>query len=476
MSHYRPERRNVCRACRPAMLIFLVPLLLAAAAVLCPTRLAAAGALPYEIQKRTLPNGLDVLVVEMPEFKDVLSFNTMVLAGSRNEVEKGRTGLAHLFEHIAFRHKFDAGTDSYGARMDRIGAFDNAWTWFDVTYYHPATFATHLDALAAVQAERFVAMEFTERIYRTEAGAVLGEYRRIAADPSIRMEEVRSDLAYGPSHGYGHTTMGYLDDVKDMPSSFASGRAFYETWYRPNNAVVVVTGDVAAERVFALVERTYGPWTPAEIPSLPAVEPVGGPKVAHVAWESSVAPRVTFAHLVPPFRPGTRESAVLLLLPELIAGETAPLYRKLRYERRIATSMGVEGRSAQGFDARLLQVELRLDKKLYEERGEALFAEVLRDLEEGLDELKGFSRRDGAAALLANLKLKFRYDFLASLDSPRSLAATLAWYYRFTRDPLVLDGLLASIEEVAPEDVDAFATRRFVPTERVVVTMSPKED
>jgi hypothetical protein len=185
---------------------------------------------------------------------------------------------------------------------------------------------------------------------------------------------------------------------------------------------------------------------------------------------------VSYAYLVPPFDPGSAEGAVLLLLPELIAGETAPLYRRLRYETKVATTMNVEGRSCQGFDARLLQVECRLDKELFRKRGKALFGEVLSLLETGLDELKGFSRREGAAEHLSNLKLKLRYDFLASLDSPQSIADALAWYYRFTRDPQVLDRLVESLSKVAPADVDGFATRHFIPSGRVVVTMSPKED
>lgn len=241
---------------------------------------ALARFFPYEIQKKTLENGLDVIVIETPEFKDVVNWNTLILAGSRNEIEEGRSGLAHLFEHIAFRHKFEDPSQSYDTRMEKIGAFDNAWTWFDVTYYHPVTFKQNLEELAAVQAERFVAMDFSERIYRTEAGAVLGEYRRIASDPSLRMDEVLSDLAFGRAHGYGHTTIGYLSDVENMPSSYRAGKEFYERWYRPNNAVVIVSGDVKAEEIFALVEKTYGSWERGPTPDLPDPQPIEGPNRA----------------------------------------------------------------------------------------------------------------------------------------------------------------------------------------------------
>lgn len=455
----------------PAACLFVLAVASKGPSVFCAE--ATSRVLPYEVTKKTLPNGLDVLVIETPEFQDVLSFNVLILAGSRNETEKGRTGLAHLFEHIAFRHKYDKGGDSYSSRMESMGAFDNGWTWFDVTYYHPVTFTSNLEKLIRIQSERFVSMDFSERIYRTEAGAVLGEYRRIASDPGLRMEEVQADLAYGTDHGYGHTTMGYLQDVRKMPESYASGRKFYETYYRPNNAVVIIVGDVDTARVLRLVEQAFGAWESGVIPEQPEVKEPQGPLAGHVDWDSEVAPRILFGYLIPPFRPGSRESAVHLLLPELLAGKTAPLYRKLRYEKKLATAMGVGLRGSQGFDARLLEASVRLDRDLLEEREiQGLFAEVTEDLVAGFDELKTFSRRDGASGLLPAIQSKFRYDLLASLDSPHDIAMVLAWYYRFNRDPAVLETIVEAAGGVTPEDVDAFAAKYFVPERRVVVTMS----
>lgn len=102
----------------------------AVAALLAAT--AHAQFFPYPVQKRTLPNGLDVIVIETPEFRNVLSFNTLIMAGSGRENEKGRTGLAHLFEHIMFRHKHDT-PEAYDPAIAAMGAFNNAYTWYDIT-------------------------------------------------------------------------------------------------------------------------------------------------------------------------------------------------------------------------------------------------------------------------------------------------------------------------------------------------------
>src|SRR5688572_7788081 len=85
----------------------------------------SAGVFQYPVHKKTLPNGLDIIVIETPEFKDVLSLNTLVLSGSGDEWEKGRTGLANLFEHILFRHRFNGEDGGYDARMNKLGTHNN---------------------------------------------------------------------------------------------------------------------------------------------------------------------------------------------------------------------------------------------------------------------------------------------------------------------------------------------------------------
>lgn len=430
---------------------------------------------PYEVHKKTLDNGLDVIVIPTPEFENVVNWNTLILAGSRNEIEKGRSGLAHLFEHIAFRHKFEDKANSYDTRIDAIGAFDNAWTWFDVTYYHPVTFASNLRPLAEVQAERFVALDFTERIYRTEAGAVLGEYRRNASDPGLRIDEVLSDMIYGVEHGYGHTTMGYLADVEDMPNSYKSGRAFYDTYYRPNNAVVIVSGDVDPDEIFALVEETYGDWQPKSVPDLPDPKPINGPLRGHVDWESDVPPQINIAYIVPPYEVGTTSGAVLEIIPELLSGETAPLYQQLRYEAKVASAFWAGGGSSMGFDSRPFEATVRVDKAKYGDQGKELLTSIEGMVVDGMDAMKNFSKRPDAAQTLEALKSKFRYDLLSQLDSAHDIAQTYALYYRFNRNENVLDQVVQSVENLKPTDIDAFARKHFNEKNRVVVTMTPIE-
>jgi zinc protease len=471
---------------RAAALLLAALLALAAVpAALAQARRAAAPpakVFPYPIHKKTLANGLDVVVIEMPEFRDVLSYNTLVLAGARNETEKGRTGLAHLFEHILFRHRFAGEEGGYESRMGRLGTHNNAWTWFDVTFYHPLTFTENLErprradlpGLVELEAGRFVNLDFTEEIFRTEAGAVLGEYRRNASFPSLKLDERLSAMLF-PHHPYGHTTIGFYDDVVDMPNQYDAAVRFYKTYYRPNNCVLIIAGDVKAEDVFRIVEPHYRDWQPAEPPKItPTGEPPRGPLRDHIAWDADVAPLVWVASRLPAHQTGSADTAVGQLLPELLVAQTAPLYRKLRFEKQSAAALSfAEGSQGyESFDPRAVVVEAQLYKEQLAARGAAYFDEVVADVVAGMEELKNFSRQRDARERLARMKSKYRYDFLAAMSSPANVAQTFAWHYRFERDPEVFEKLLASVERLTPRDIDNFARRWFTPENRAVLTLS----
>lgn len=428
---------------------------------------------PYPVQKKTLPNGLDVIVIETPEFKDVLSFNTMILAGSGRENEKGRTGLAHLFEHIMFRHKHDT-PEAYDPNIEKLGAFNNAFTWYDITYYHPLTFSANLDRLAELEGSRFKNLTYSERVFKTEAGAVFGEYRRGASDPGLRIEEVVGDLMYGPAHGYGHTTIGYIADVREMPSAYKSAQAFYDAYYRPNNTIIVVAGDVKADQVFAAIEKNFGDWKAKKTPEQPDPKPFKGPKKQNETWPSDIPPRVVVNYMVPPYTPGTAESAVLDVMSELMGGETAPLFKKLRYDDQTASQLFVDNSSARGFDARPLGTYVTVAKDKYDAQGKALLEKIDGEVSSAFEGLSSFSTSKEAASRLEAIKSQIRYDFLGSLNSPANIASNFAELYRFSRDPQVLEKAAQALAALKPSDIDAFAKKYFTPQNRVTVTVAGK--
>lgn len=447
-----------------------------------PEVLQAQKVFPYPVEKVTLENGLDVLLVSMPEFRDVLSFNMLVLAGSRNETEKGKTGFAHLFEHIMFRHEYQGGSGGYREAINKLGAFNNAWTWFDVTFYHPLTFTSNLDAvtlstgeivpgLLELEASRFTALDFDEKIFATETGAVLGEYRKNATNPGVAMAEKQLQLAY-PVHPYGHTTMGYHEDVENMSLHYEHARWFYDTYYRPNNCILVIAGDFTKAELLPKLTAAFGPWEAKQPPAIDIQDPPQTEELrGHVAWDADVPPRVNVAYKGPRFSTGSKGTAVGQILGELLASRSAPLYRKLRFEKETVSSLHLS--ATEGFDRRLVEIEGQLYAEQYGERGEPYLEETIQDIIQGFAELGSFVSQENAAEILETVKSKYAYDLLAALDSPANVAQTLAYYYRFERDPEVIDRLVASVRALTPADIQAYARQYFVDDNRVIVTMAP---
>lgn len=433
------------------------------------------GFFPYPVQREVLPNGLHVLAIEMPEFKDVLSYNAMILAGARNEMVKGQSGLAHLFEHLMFRHMIDGEVNGYDTAIGELGAFNNAWTWFDVTFYHPVTFRSNMDRLDALERSRFQDLQITEKIFRTEAGAVLGEYRNNATSPSLKMSEVYLAALYG-DYGYGHTAMGYYDDVVDMPNEYEAAQKFYDQYYRPNNTLFLVSGDVRAAEVFELAEEGWSDWKARKIPSAGKPGPVDGPKREHVTWNVAVPPRIQVCYRMPPHRTGSVETAVGQILPELLASPTAPLVQTLRSEKQVASSVNLSSAFYESFGPGPFVLGATLFKERYDAEGDALIEATVDDMLAAIDALGQFSTRDDADELLASLKSKYKYDLLSRITSPADAASTFAWWYRFEKDLAVFDKLIASIDALTPQDIDRFAQAVFVPENRVVLTLTGPDE
>ena len=438
---------------------------------------------PYEVKSRTLPNGLSIIVIRTPEFKDMVTYSTAVFAGSGSETEKGKTGLAHLFEHIMFRDQFGGKPGGYDDAIRRMGAHNNAWTDYDLTFYHPTTFTQNLigplsrpdgpvPGLMELEASRFKHLTLDRKTFEVEAGAVLGEYRRIFSDPAQKMIEDFSPMAF-PHHPYGHTVIGYREDVENMPNAWDSAWEFYHNYYAPNDVAVICVGDVDAAKIFAEADKRYADWKPSQTPQIPTEQSPDGPKQVHVKWEADVSPRLVVGYHSPAMKPGSKQTAVTQILPELLTSRSAPLFQKLRYQKQAVTDFSILAGTEllEATDPHLLLLDSQLILERFRKEGDKYVADVQRDVIAGMDELKTFSKQPNAAQTLRVVKSKVRNDFLAGLDSTGSIAQIFAWYYRFNRDPQVLDTLMQGIDSLTPQDVDAYATKYFTPQGRIVSTL-----
>ena len=239
--------------------------------------------LPFAHAERTLPNGLKVIVVPTG-FPNIVSIQIPVQTGSRNEVEPGKSGFAHFFEHIMFRGTPAYPPEKYQALMTRAGARSNAYTTDDYTNYHTTFAKDDLEAVLAAEADRFQNLAYSEAEFKTESRAVLGEYNKNSTDPLNKLIEVQRDHAFS-THTYKHTTMGFLKDIEDMPNQFEYSKSFFDRWYRPEHSTVIVAGDVTPEQVFPLVEKYWSSWKRGSYSvDIPQEPPAKGPVYTHVNW------------------------------------------------------------------------------------------------------------------------------------------------------------------------------------------------
>ncbi|HLG18644.1 MAG TPA: pitrilysin family protein [Bdellovibrionota bacterium] len=441
---------------------------------------AAQGILPYKVYKRTLPNQLDVIVIPMPQFPKFLSYNTLVLTGSLREMEPGQTGKAHLFEHILFRHEYQGKPGGYEDAMTKTGAYNNAYTNSEVTFYHPKASVDFLTQIVELEADRFKNLRVDKDTFKTETGAVAGEYQRFAKSPELPLEETLASLAYPANYGYGHTTIGYAADIQAMPETYASSMDFYRRYYRPNNVVILVSGDVNPEQIFHLIEEHYSDWKPAPLPPLTDPGTVNGPLSKALHFPTAVPPRIWINFRMQPFQIGSSATAVGQILPTLIAHPTAPLYRKLRYEKQVAADVSCSARGDDNlgyetFGPGMFTVSVTLFPEKFKKQGDRLLHEVQADVISALESLKSFSKRPDAADFLARLKQNYRMGMANRLDSPADVAEEVALYSRFSRDPMAIDHLVGSVRRVKPPDIDHLAQQIFVPENQIVLTLAHQD-
>src|SRR4051794_40356305 len=176
----------------------------------CAAAFAAQGTqkvFPYSYSQEDLPNGLRLVTVPT-DFPNIVATYIVVQTGSRNEVEPGHTGFAHLFEHLMFKGTARFPQDKYNETIRDIGASSNAFTTDDFTCYHTTFSKEDLPRVLDMEADRFQNLKYNEAEFKTETLAVLGEYNKNASSPFSKLHEVLVDTAFDKST-YKHTTMGF---------------------------------------------------------------------------------------------------------------------------------------------------------------------------------------------------------------------------------------------------------------------------
>jgi zinc protease len=414
---------------------------------------------PYKYVQEDLPNGLRLITIP-DSYPNIVSLFIVVGTGSRNEVEPGKSGFAHLFEHLMFRGTPEFSPEKYDAVLQIAGAASNAFTSDDLTAFHTTFSKEDLPQILSMEADRFQHLAYEPEAFKTETLAVLGEYNKNSANPGSKLNEVLRATAFR-SHTYKHTTMGFLEDIKAMPDEYDYSRQFFDRYYRPEYTTIIVTGDVDPKKVRSLVDERWATWKAGSFKPQITPEPAQeGPRTGHVDWPTPTLPWIAVAWRGPAYTDESEDSAALDAIARLGFDRTSPLYQKLVIDEQKVDSIG--GRAPDHKDPELFSVRARVKKA---EDLPAVQAAIIAAAAQ-------FATTPVDATKLEMLKKHLRYEFALSLDDSESIGQTVAEFVALKRTPETINRYYDLYAKLTPEDIQRAAKKYLIDNNRTVVTLT----
>ncbi|MGH7357027.1 MAG: M16 family metallopeptidase [Candidatus Rokuibacteriota bacterium] len=431
-----------------------------AVAALLMGHTAAAAQPTRGVVEATLDNGLRVLLLE-DHRSPIVSVQVWYRVGGRNE-RPGATGLAHFLEHMMFKGTKRHGKGEFGRIVERNGGQQNAATSADYTQYYVTIAADKLDLILGLEADRMRNLLLDPKEIAAEREVVIEERRtRTEDDPGGFLAEEVSNIAF-KAHPYGSPVIGWPDDIRRITE--AELRRFYDTYYQPNNAILVGVGDFNASEALAKIRATFG-----RISRGPAPPPVGVTEPPATSERRVLArkrearlPIVYIAWHVP--NHSAPDAAALEVLSQILSGgRAARIYRHLIHERQLALSAGGD------------YSYLSLDPSLFWFWATPLPGQTPETLEKALlGELDRLRREPVSAEELQRAMNQIEAAFVFQQDSVRSRASLLGRFEligNYTEANRYLDRLRA----VTPSDLQRVAQTWFPEDRRIVGVLLPEQ-
>ena len=407
----------------------------------------------------TLPNGLKVVFLE-DHSTPIVHAEIWYHVGSKNE-KKGRTGFAHLFEHMMFKGSKNVEPEGHPSWISSVGGQSNAFTTEDATVFWQTFPAQYLPLVLWLEADRMASLRIDEKVFQTEREVVKEERRmRIENQPYGRLNEIIYDHAF-TVHPYKHPTIGSMADLE--AASIEDVRDFFRTYYVPNNATLVIAGDFETKEAQALVTQYLGrvPKSDRPVPRDIPVEPPQMEERRITLEENWPLPAVVVAHHIT--FDGHPDSYPLHVASKVLSdGQSSRIYRKLVYEKQLALAAFGGGNIIE--DPNLFfAVAIVQPGKTPEEAIDALIAE--------LERLKADPISD---AELQQAKNQFARDYILGRESVKDKAQTLGHAVVIHDDITTADGEFDIFMNMTVSDVQRVAQRYFTPENRLVMTIMPK--
>jgi zinc protease len=434
-----------------ALVLLSAALLAAANALAAPLKVP-----PLAFSERTLANGLQVVAVE-DHSSPTVSVQVWYHVGSKDD-PPSRSGFAHLFEHLMFKSTRYLKAEQFDRLTEDVGGSNNAFTADDMTAYHEVVPSNHLETLLWAEAERMSNLNVDEANFKSERAVVEEEYRqRILAAPYGRFFNAISPAAY-LVHPYKRPSIGSIEDLE--ASTLADVIAFHSTYYRPDNATLVVAGDFDARQLQAWVDKYFSPvvrpGTP--IPRVTAQEPAWtSDRPAAASGPQVPLPAVALIWQAPPVT--SADAAALRVAAGLLsAGESARLNESLVYRQQVASQAGFEAdlRAGPGL---LTAYAIGAGNKTPDQLTKALLAEVLR-----------LAGKPVPPAELAKVKTQLLTQALVERQTPHGKASALAEAAVLYGSTARANAVLDELQRVTAADVQRVMKSYVAKTHKVTLT------
>jgi len=438
----------------------LAPLLMMVAWIgIEPAAKAAVRPPKLDYKMTTLDNGLKVVLLE-DHSTPIVHTELWYHVGSKNE-KKGRTGFAHLFEHMMFKGSKNVEPEGHPSRISSIGGQSNASTNEDATIFWQTTPAQYLPMVLWLEADRMATLRIDEKVFATEREVVKEERRmRVENQPYGKLNEIIYDQAF-TVHPYKHPTIGSMADLE--AASIADVRDFFKTYYVPENATLVLVGDFDSKEALDLVKKYFGriPKSNRPVPrDIPAEPPQTKERRVRVD-ENVPLPAVVVAHHIT--YDGHPDSYPLHIASKVLSdGQSSRIYRKLVYEQQLALAAFGQGNIIE--DPNLFYAVAIVQRgRGPDEATKALIAELDRLKTEPISE-----------AELQQAKNQFARDYILSRESNKDKAQQLAHAAVIHDDITTADGEFEVFMGITAADVQRVAQKYFTPENRLVITLMPK--
>jgi len=412
-----------------------------------------------EFTTHKLTNGLQVILLEEHDVP-VINLQVWYHVGGKDE-QPGRTGFAHLFEHLMFKGSAHVGTDEHSRIIEAIGGFDNASTYDDYTNYFETFPSNYLERVIWLEADRMGSLNVDEANFKSEREVVKEELRvRVENQPYGHLEQDLRAAAF-TIHGYHHTAIGSKEDLDR--AALEDVRAFFNTFYKPNNATLIIVGDFKsaqalewAEKYFEGIPASAGPIPRRDTPEPPQTEE----RIVKKSYSNTPLPAVVIGYKVPArFSP---DAYPLDLASNILAGgESSRLYQTLVYKEQIAVQSAGFGNFTE--DPNLFWAYAIMNQGHTAEEGEKSVVAVL-------DQLKA---EPVGAKELEKAKNQEISGFILGRDTDESKAVALGAAAVVGKNPDLVNTELDQYLKNTAADLQRVAKEYFVPQRSTVLIVTP---